>query len=253
LRKPLELSEQDKLVLKATKILTAPSRDDKKRKRLPGEDDTDRDLRFAKEQQEKRSENAVARLRATRDDEAEAPMVDDKGHINLFPERKPKNSERGRKSELEKERKQQRDADEGYGMQLKDAWGHKDPKGAWYMDKDGTVKDSLGKDVWGNEDPRRRERQARRVVSSDPLAFMKQAQVQIKEGRREREDREREMRLSKTREEKELDDFSLDAKPSRSNHDRHQQDGNRQRHRRRRRSRDRSRSRERRKKGPNER
>jgi hypothetical protein len=211
---------------------------------VPGEDDTDRDLREAREQQEKRGNKAVARLRSTRADEAEAPMVDAKGHINLFPERRPKHHEKGRKSELDKERKQQRDADEGQGMQLKDAWGYKnDPNGAWYMDKDGTVKDTTGKDVWGNEDPRRRERQAKRVVSSDPLAFMKQAQAQIKEGRREREERERELTMSRTREEKEFEDFSLDAKSSRSNHDR-RKDDHRKRHRRRH-SRDRSRSRDR--------
>lgn len=239
-----ELSEQDRLIIKATAGLTS-SRDskDRKRKRINGEDDTDRDLRYAREEQEAQSARKVAKLRGTKPSEIDAPMIDSRGYINLFPEHKqPRNHSPRRVSELEKERKSQREAEEIGGMPLKDALGRRSGgNDAWYLDKDGSVKDKIGRDVWGNEDPRRLERQARRIVSSDPLAFMKQAQAQIKEGRREREERQYEMRIARAREEREFDDFSLDARRSRRDHDR-RRDDHRKSHRRRR-SRSRSRDR----------
>lgn len=205
-------------MLAATTNLRDSKRDIRKSKRLPGEDDTDRDLRYAKERAgaEESSDKSVVRLRPTRNNDADAPIIDRKGNINLFPEIKPDAAKTFRQSEKEREKERQTHAEENYGMHLKDVWGRKDPSGTWYMDKDGVVKDSAGTDVWGNEDPRRRERQVQRVTSSDPLAFMKRAQKQLKEVHRERSDREAELeefRSRRSRDKGGLDGFSLDELP----------------------------------------
>jgi len=107
-----------------------------------------------------------------------------------------------------------KEADENHGMPLTAALGRRGTNGAWYMDKDGVVKDQTGRDVWGNPDPRRHERHAHRVTSNDPLAFMKQAQRQLKEVSRDRQEREAELdqlRARVSREESEFANFSLDG------------------------------------------
>jgi hypothetical protein len=250
-----ELSQQDRLIQEATKELGASKkgkeRENRKRRRLPGEDDTDRDIRFAKEREEQRlSSTAVARLRSTKDDEADAPLTDSKGHINLFPEAKP-SSDRMRRSEVDRTKQQQRGTEENLGMPLTDALGgSRDPRGAWYLDKDGSVKDSTGRDVWGNEDPRRRQRDVQRMGTTDPLAFMKRAQTQLKDARREREEWQQRM-IKESRAagaDDDLEDFSLDgpaaAGDSRSSHGRHDE-SRRHRH-------DRKHSRDRRRRGDDE-
>jgi hypothetical protein len=215
------LSDQDKLLKLATTNLRDGKSNDRKRKRLPGEDDTDRDLRYAKERADGNhgADKAVVRMRPSNAEDAQAPLTDRKGNINLFPETKVDKAKKARHSEKDKEKERQKDSEENYGMHLKDVWGRKDGKEAWYMDKNGAVKDSEGRDVWGNEDPRRRVRQAHRVSTSDPLAFMKQAQRQLKEVQREREERDAELeelrsRHGRGRDDEELEDFHLDQPPS---------------------------------------
>jgi hypothetical protein len=237
----IESSEQDKQLLTATSNLRDSRRDSRKRKRLPGEDDTDRDLRYAKERtgDEEKEDKAVIRLRPTKLEDTQAPITDQRGNINLFPERKPEATKISRQSELEREKEKQRNTDENYGMHLKDVLGRKDSKGTWYLDKDGVVKDSVGRDVWGNEDPRRQTRQAERITSSDPLAFMKKAQKQLKEVQRDRMEREvdlEQLRSRQLQEQADLDDFSLDE-PGRTGSDR-------RKHYRRRKEKDRNRSRD---------
>jgi hypothetical protein len=209
------LSEQEKLLVAATTNLRDSKHDSRKRKRLQGENDTDRDLRYAKERAdaEEISDKSIVRLRATKNEDADAPIIDRKGNINLFPETQLDATNKLRRSEKEREKERQAKTEENTGMHLKDVWGRKDPNGAWYMDKDGVVKDSKGKDVWGNEDPRQQQRQAQRVISSDPLAFMKQAQKQLKEVQRERSERDAELEEFNSRHIKgadDLDGFSLD-------------------------------------------
>ncbi len=186
-----------------------PRRDSRKRKRLPGEDDTDRDLRYARERTGGERDIAVARLRATKKEDVDAPITDQRGNINLFPE--AKKGHHRRRTEEDKEKARQKEAEENMGMPLKQALGREGSQRSWYMDMDGTVKDRQGRDVWGNEDPRRLKRDSQRVASADPLAFMKQAQTRLKEVHRERKAREQELQALRRREDLDLEDFSLDG------------------------------------------
>ena len=207
--------------------------DNRKRKRLPGEDDTDRDIRLARSATDPNSAllHQVARLRPSRPDERDAPITDCSGNINLFPELRGKASSaqsgaggrgRGRDSrrtEQEKELERVRVMAESCSMHMRDAWGHVSrvrrhggngniahgngnghghpaagPGGAWYLDPEGGIKDTrTDKEVWGDEDPRRVLRERARVVATDPLAAMKQAQSRLKAVKREREERDREI------------------------------------------------------------
>jgi hypothetical protein len=250
----LGLSEQDKLVLEATKDLSAAKKDGRKRKRLPGEDDTDRDLRYAREREAGAGAGAgdeklgIVRLRATKTSEAEAPIVDGKGNINLFPTAKSgtRSKKTERRPEVDREKAKRKEMEEGQGMHLSDAWGRRDAKGAWYVEKDGSVKDSKGRDVWGNEDPRRHQREAARTSQTDPLAFMKRAQVQLKVAEREKQQREEELQRHMDEEKRELDDFRLDGPPPCRRRSRDRREEKKvSRHRRRSRSRSRSRERHR--------
>lgn len=242
----LKLSDQEKLLIKATTNLRASVKDTRKRKRKPGEDDTDADLRHAKEKTENHeaaSDKAIVRLRPTDSKDADAPLMDRRGNINLFPESKPTVEKQLSRSEKNKEQERQKNAEQNQGTHLTDVLGRNGSKPAWYLDKDGTVKDSVGRDVWGNEDPRQQERQAQRITTSDPLAFMKQAQKQLKQVHRDRKEREQELEQLKsrrTREETEFEDFSLDA-PSQRN-DRRRERPDHKHHRQRSRSRSKERS-----------
>jgi hypothetical protein len=252
-----KLSEQDKLLLEATKNLRDSTRENRKRKRLPGEDDTDRDLRYAKERGDglSNTDKAVVRLRPSKEADAAAPITDRRGNINLFPETRPEVAKHARQSEQDKERGKRKAEEENYGMHLKDAWGRKDTKGAWYLDKDGAVKDAEGRDVWGNEDAHRHERQTQRVNSSDPLAFMNKAQKQLKEVQRDRKERETELEelmAKHSREKDEFENFSLDGGPSSQYSGRRPGGGERQRkhgYRHHHRQRSKSRERDRKRKG----
>lgn len=168
-----------------------PNREDgappeRKRRRLRGEDDTDRDIRLARE-----AEGAVATalVKHRADD---APLHDDSGHIQLVPapdESTVRRAERAPHAEAEKVKKRGREDEQG-GMHFSDAAGrHRKTQRPWYVEpvSDGvtTGPSDLAalpdKDVWGNDDPRRKDRERLRVVSSDPLAAMQQAQRQLKQ------------------------------------------------------------------------
>lgn len=200
---------QHALELEDDRASKEPREESRKRKRLPGEDDTDRDLRYARERTDGKRDVAVARLRATKTEDAEAPITDQRGNINLFPE--AKKGHHRRRTEEDKEKARQKEAEENMGMPLKQALGREGSQRSWYMDADGTVKDRQGRDVWGNEDPRRLNRDSQRVASADPLAFMKQAQTRLKEVHRERKAREQELQALRRRDHLDLEDFSLDG------------------------------------------
>jgi hypothetical protein len=205
---------------------------ERKRRRVAGEDDTDRDIRFAREN------NAlvpIAEMQMKSQKNSEAPIVDHSGHINLFPTDGPK-SRRSKNAEAEAEKaKKQKEHEDQYTMRFSNAAGFKQAIGEkpWYQtigndQTSGVEKPS--KDVWGNEDPRRRERQKTRIAADDPLAAIKKgvAGVREVEGERKkwREERKREIkeleeadrrrqrhekkRRRRRREEKDdLEDFSL--------------------------------------------
>lgn len=208
-------------------------RERRKRKRT-GEDDTDFELRLARE----RTGTAQTTGDALVKSRSNAPLVDHAGHIDLFPgERTVAHSQKNEEAEKEAAKKK-REYEDQYMMRFSNAAGRDGLVGPWYA-KGGGMKDMVdgsleppSKDVWGNEDPRRKERDAARVVSNDPLAMMKRGAAKVREVEKERRqlnvERERELkqlRKEEKRQEKrrrregredhdDLEGFSLDGAPS---------------------------------------
>ena len=217
-----------------------------KRRRIAGEDDTERDIRYAQEASAATPVKLDLQLKSPKS--SDAPLTDSKGHINLFPmegsrHNVPKNAE----AEAESARKK-KDFEDQYTMRFSNAAGFKQAVGQkpWYhsMGAEGEGEEPPLKDVWGNEDPRRKEREKMRIASDDPLAIIQQGVRDLREVERERnrwqEERDREMReLVQPRRQREkrtkrrhsdetLNNFSLDApskdehhKQSRDRHSRH--------------------------------
>lgn len=227
-------------------------RESKRRKRA-GENDTDFEMRMAETQSISADANRQLVLRK----DSSAPVVDHKGHIDLFPQdrRHEKNPE------AEKEAaKKKKEYEDQYTMRFSNAAGMRTGLDAPWYSKPTTstklVEDIPDINVWGNEDPRRKEREAARLVSNDPLAMMKAGAKQVRQVKQERqqwrEEKERELRdlereeASKKRkrrrrddsDEDDLDGFRLDdEKPRRR--ERSRERGSSRRDRRRDRSRER--------------
>lgn len=242
---------------------------ERKRRRIAGEDDTDRDIRFAQENNALVPVKAEMQMKSKKS--SDAPITDVKGHINLFPvdgtrHHAPKNAE----VEAEKAKKQKEFEDQ-YTMRFSNAAGFKQAIGEkpWYHnvnvigDESGEV-EAPSKDVWGNEDPRRKERAKMRTVADDPLVAIQKGVAGVRKVERERQkwkeekdreireleeaERRRERRIRRRREAGDLEGFSLDDGASdeptrRRHHHRSKDDFSPHSHRRRSRSPDRSRHR----------
>ncbi|EKD14065.1 homocitrate synthase [Drepanopeziza brunnea f. sp. 'multigermtubi' MB_m1] len=226
-------------------------RERRKRKRA-GEDDTGFEMRVALEEREALA--AVGKQLVLRK-ETEAPLVDPRGHIDLFPRPKAaptRAAEKNAEAEQETARKRKEYEDQ-YTMRFSNAAGLKQGlENPWYSKtgRGGIEEEAVGKDVWGNADPRRKERESQRIVDNDPLAMMKAGARQAREVKKEREkwreEREREVReledaerrkRSKRRyedSEDELEGFRLDRREERSSkrHARRDRQGERERERR---------------------
>ena len=249
-----------------------------KRRRLRGEDDTDVEIRHARQDVEA-GEHARCALAKPGKDHEDAPLLDHAGHLQLIPapdEKAIRKAEKNAEVEAEKAKKRKREEDQ-YTMRFSNAAGFNSSvqQKPWYAASStsqdgGQVQDSSalvlaevqGKDVWGNEDPRRKEREQRRMSRSDPFAAMQQAQRQLKQSERDkenwqrervaemeevkeaerREKRHRRRHEGRRREQDSLDGFSLDE-PAK---DEERGDRERRRHKHRHRHRSRSRSRDRR-------
>jgi hypothetical protein len=256
---------------------------DRKRRRLKGEDDTEREIRYAREDVEAGSQVRDS-LRAKSKGGSDAPLQDHAGHIQLFSGPDEKQSRKSETSEDEKAAKRKRDEEEQqHGMRFSDAVGYRTGTNKpWYAASDRPPREDnykptselvlaevQGKDVWGNEDPRRVERERTRLVSSDPFAMMQQAQKQLKRSEEDRgkwqAERDREMQQLKKEEERKrrherkhesrrrsrrdeehdgLEGFSLDGPKTESRDDHDRHRRHRRSHRHRSRERSRSRSRE---------
>ncbi|OAT06811.1 hypothetical protein BDBG_02965 [Blastomyces gilchristii SLH14081] len=197
----------------------------RKRRRISGENETDRDIRFAREdaqRAETKRENDVVLVRKPSKDDA--PIIDDSGHINLFPEPAAIDAitgSSGKNPEAEEEAaKKKLEYEDQYTMRFSNAAGFKQSldKGPWYSSSAvdiaaKTAEDMLpSKDVWGNEDPRRQERERARTDMNDPLAAMKRGVRQLREVEKERkkweEERRRELKALKEEERRERGDSS---------------------------------------------
>lgn len=249
-----------------------------KRRKKPGENDTDFEMRMAHEQTSLPASKADKQIVLRKSD---APLIDQAGHIDLFPQ-EPLRKIVEKNPEAEKEAaNKKKEYEDQYTMRFSNAAGFKQGlENPWYSkptsEPQEVEEETPTKDVWGNEDPRRTEREKARIISNDPLAFMKQGAAQVRQVERERkrwrEENEREMReleeaerrrkKNKRRheddeEEAELEDFRLDdsnresSRQRRHDHDRerrhrhkearrssHREDEVRHRHRHRHRHRD---------------
>ncbi|OAG03390.1 uncharacterized protein CC84DRAFT_1206777 [Paraphaeosphaeria sporulosa] len=171
---------------------------DKKRRRLAGEDDTDRDIRLAASAEGDGGDelgDIDARLVRLRKPTSDAPLIDHAGNINLFPVDIKEQMKRERNEEVEKEkRKKEKALEDQHTMRFSNAAGRGGlGQQPWYasrscrtaeqdepISKALTFPDLENKNVWGNEDPLRKKREESRITSNDPFTFMQRAQVQLK-------------------------------------------------------------------------
>lgn len=171
---------------------------DRKRRKLAGEDDTDRDIRLAASLRGgvgDEPEDPDARLVRLRKPTSDAPLIDYAGNIDLFPVDTKEQMKREKNEEVEKEkRKKERVLEDQYTMRFSNAAG----RGGlgqlpWYASRDSKTAEQDeaddealafpgldNKNVWGNEDLLRKKREGSRIASNDPFAFMQRAQVQLK-------------------------------------------------------------------------
>ena len=212
----------------------------KKRRRLAGEDDTDRDIRLAREEaQLADGKRAVL----TRSKMSDARLEDCAGHINLFPSETARAPvEKNAEAEAEATEKKRRYEDQ-YTMRFSNAAGFSQSVGKipWYSasGREAAAPDSMPeKDVWGNEDSMRQQRDMARMDANDPLAAMRKGVKQLRTVEQERkrwndersrelealkaEDRERSRRHRRrpspsrgSISENSLERFKLDASPNR--------------------------------------
>lgn len=172
----------------------------RKRRKRVGEDDTDFELRLAKERNGSEYKNSES----THKPSSSAPIVDHAGHIDLFgDERARAHAEKNEEAEAEKKKKA-REYEDQYTMRFSNAPGKHGTNRPWYSEADGEAPDSSSKDVWGNNDPKRRERDTQRLSSNDPLMMMKKGASQVRELKKERrkfqEERDEELRALKKEE-----------------------------------------------------
>lgn len=172
---------------------------ERKTRKLPGEDVTDFELRVAKDQISKDTSLQVAKSSSS------APLIGHDGHIDLLGDEKARrHSEKNEEAERETA-KRKREYEDQFTMRLSNAAGRNAVKDPWYTATGelSTKSDPPAKDVWGNEDPRRRERDARRMVSNDPLAMMKTGAAKVREVNKARRaaQKEREEELRKLKKE----------------------------------------------------
>ncbi|KAJ5727567.1 hypothetical protein N7493_005387 [Penicillium malachiteum] len=237
----------------------------RKRRRLAGEDDTDRDIRFARENvaHAETARNKLMPAPHRNNKDADAPLLDSAGHINLFPdEGSRKKSEKNKEAEAEAEKSKSSYEDQ-YTMRFSNAAGFKQAIGhkPWYSSSAQAAEapDSMPeKNVWGNEDPLRKEREKARMDANDPLAAMKRGVRQLRATEQERkrwnDQRKKELEMLKSEQRAShrrkrsksidsLEGFQLDVPADkhrdrgdhrsshRHNHDRHGRDRSRERHR----------------------
>ena len=178
----------------------------RKRKRI-GEDDTDFEMRLARERAEVGGQATSLELVKPPRPTSSVSLVDGKGHISLFSEEDARRSEKNEDAEREAAKKKREFADQ-YQMRFANAAGKGGQgltgAGPWYAAPDDPGALVPSKDVFGNEDPQRKVRETARLDSSDPLAMMKRGAAKVRELDRERnreaEERERELRALKREE-----------------------------------------------------
>ena len=234
----------------------------RKRRRVAGEDDTERDIRFAREDMEQ-VESAKDSAGRPQKNSNTAPIANRDDLLALFPDEKPaaqtKKEDRARENAAKKAR--EKEQEEQLSMRFADAAGKDGLKqNPWYKSTANETTNFSGEsnDVWGRPDPKRKDREQARIASSDPFVMMQQAQKQLKQVQKDRsewEERRRELKMMRREEERRqrkeerrhrkdkqvevdtLEGFSLDGPAMstkaerKSSTDRHVMDGSRERNR----------------------
>jgi hypothetical protein len=236
----------------------------KKRKRF-GEDDTDFEMRLARERSGMTAQASLGTSDVRKSTDVQ--VVGPDGHISLFDAPAPPR-ESNDDAEKEKSRKK-REVEDQYRMRFTNA-AERDGKGLmdggpWYVKSEvaRSAEEAEGQkeeveddfdapttDAFGRDDPGRKAREVARISSNDPLAMMKRGAAKVREVKAERkkfaeekareveelkmEGRRREKRRQRHKGRGRLDDvdnlegFSLDAPPR---EDRNAQRKDEQRHR----------------------
>ncbi|MCJ1353290.1 MAG: hypothetical protein MMC33_003275 [Icmadophila ericetorum] len=190
-----------------------------KRRRIAGEDDTERDLRLARDNQERQPE-AVEQKRKPSDN---TPLTDAAGHINLFPISGSR-SHSAKNAEVEAEAaKRKKEYEDQYTMRFSNASGNGQSmnRRPWYYEgraEPDFAEEVVGRNVWGNEDAGHKERDQRRIVADDPLAVMHKGVCELRQVEKERQEwkegRDRELthrRKRKAKGSSDLEGFQLDS------------------------------------------
>lgn len=184
----------------------------RKRRRLAGEDDTDRDIRLARGDEDARVQRRQDHgSTLANGKEKELSIVDGHGSIQLFlppNETKPQSESQARHYSNRVQGKslhRSRDKDGEVGQRFGDTGDSKSASSEpWYMtlrpqfSGTETISDldtfSMGKDVFGRDDPNRRARDAMRLSVADPMAAIKKAQTRLKEVAHEKFEHENALR-----------------------------------------------------------
>ena len=190
----------------------------RKRRRIHGEDDTERELRYAQEDLSEKLSRDGARTLKRRS--VDAPLLDAKGNINLFPMAPPTRTSKNAEAEAEKKRKE-REFEDQYTMRFCNAAGSKENAGEkpWYNTLDWkaeAAEEPIGKDVWGREDPGRKDRGQKRLVADDPLALMTMGVAGVRKVEKER----KQWQADKQKEIDELDEEARIERRRRKHRDR---------------------------------
>ncbi|KAI4599126.1 hypothetical protein KJ359_002084 [Pestalotiopsis sp. 9143b] len=235
---------------------------ERKRRKRHGEDDTDFEMRVAREMT-----SGTARPRG--DDQgsavagavvphksSDAPLTDASGHVDLFGEAGSAIPDKRKNPEVEAEKaRKKRELEDQYRMRFSNAAGNQaSASGPWYaptsstrgpaQNPDGSeTKEDQGTDAFGRPDPGRKDRDAARVEANDPLAMMKRGAAKVRQVEQERktanEEREKELRRLRREERRSekrrrrrddhgggesdgLEGFSLDQPKERGNDRRHE-------------------------------
>lgn len=167
-----------------------------KTRKLPGEDDTDRDIRLAQAQAETQQQGPSSlseghKVSSKPDKSQDHSITDADGHISLIPNHA--------QSDQHQHKRQKPDENPAH-FYLSEAAGHGSKAGdvPWYSSGNKDPSSTTGtKEPWGLTSPRRKERQAARLSSNDPLAAMKRGVKQLRDSERQRkewkEQRERDL------------------------------------------------------------
>ncbi|RDI81739.1 hypothetical protein Vi05172_g8157 [Venturia inaequalis] len=193
----------------------------KKKRKLKGEDETDMELRLAREAVEERYGESEKQERGSRDKrrKIDAPITDPNGHINLFPI-DPRDAAKQKNAEAEAEKaKKNKEFEDQYTMRFSNAAGRDGLiQGPWYVTKDEKRRkqeEDAGEDasltymeyknLWGRPDPKAKDREKQRASTSDPFAMMQKAQSQLKRSEKDKQAwaEQKEKELAQLKEEQE--------------------------------------------------